>query len=152
MNSLPAIGNTIYERAIILDAGPLISIYDPQDKRGDSIQELIKRLQQRQFPLYITLLTISEAHNRILQDVNKQRALEFLNDIMDGSVHILRMQDDDDAKIVNIISRYQDQTISFTDAAVMVLMMRNHIQKVLTYDWHFNLLNFIVINDIQNNF
>ena len=139
------VGRTIYERAVMLDTGPLISLYDPQDNRRGDIHAIMQQMQRLRYPVCITLLVIAETHRRILYDIGYKPALEFLKAINDGSVQILKIEKKDVINAIDVIERYPDQQISCTDAMSMAVMKRIGIQKVLSYDWHFGLLNFSVL-------
>ena len=130
---------------MLLDTGPLISLYDAKDNRGERINAIMQQMQRLKYPVCITLLTIAETQRRILYDIGYKRALEFLKAINDGSVHILEIEKKDIIDAIDVIERYSDQKISCTDAVSMAVMKRIGIQKVLSYDWHFGLLNFSVL-------
>ncbi|MEW6717914.1 MAG: PIN domain-containing protein [Chloroflexota bacterium] len=144
-----SIGATLYERAIMLDTGPLISLYNPSDSRGNQIQEILRSVVTSCFPLCVTITVISETHSRLLYDVNRTIAYRFLNDyyqdISNQDLNLIDITIADFADAVRIIGKYSDQAISFTDALVMAVMKRIGIRTVLTYDHHFWLLNFSVI-------
>lgn len=129
----------------MLDTGPLIALYDPSDCRGTAVQALIQHMKQDKYPVCITRLTIAEAHNRILYDVNESQALAFLETITDGSIHILDLEVSDVSEAIAIIKRYPGQKITCTDAVSMAVMKRMGIRSVLSYDHHFWYLNFSVL-------
>ena len=134
----------------MLDTGPLVSLYDPEDRRGDQVSVTLKRLQELKYPVCITMLTVAETHTRILYDVSSQRALRFLKAITDGSVQILEFDTRDIIGAIDIIERYSDQDITYTDAVRMSIMKRKGIQTVLSYDHHFLILNFHIPHEIYN--
>jgi len=139
-------GNTYYERALMLDAGPLISLYSPNDARKDSIRLYLTSLSNEKYPICITYPTIAEVHRRLLFDLGRLVSTQFVNDSLDGSLNIVNICQADHAQSRDIINRFTDQNISFTDASTMAVMKRLGIIKVLSYDFHFYLLNFEVIN------
>ena len=144
------VGQTIYERAVMLDTGPLISLYDPRDSRGEQVSTTLQQVQKLKYPVCVTLLTIAEAHRGILYNVGYEHALEFLKAICDGSVHIVPIEEKDINNAINIIGRYSDQDISYTDAVSMSVMKRMGIYKVLSYDHHFWVLNFYIPPEIYS--
>jgi predicted nucleic acid-binding protein len=140
------VGKTFYERAVMIDTGPLIAMYDPSDKRGEDVQSILHLMYQRNIPLYITQLTIAETHRRILYDLGYKLAYKFVDSVTDGTVNILVASSEDITKAIEIITRYTDQTITLTDAVSMALMLRLGIKDVLSFDWHFSLLNFNLVS------
>lgn len=127
----------------MLDTGPLISLYNHRDARGKDVACKLKEIQQLKYPVCITLPTIAEAHRRILYDVNGLKARTFLRDITDGTVQILQVTQEDITSAIEIIDRYDDQALTYTDAICMAVMKRYGIIKVLSFDLnHFCLVNF----------
>ena len=134
----------------MFDSGPLISLYDPRDDRGIEIQTILQRSVNSGFPIIITIPIISETHRRLLYDVGYIAAYRFLfdfrRDITSDDINLLDTTDSDFTDALAIINRYSDQSITFTDAIVMSIMKRIGIQKVLSFDHHFWILNFTVIS------
>ena len=149
MEDADSVGGRIYERAIMFDSGPLISLYDPRDDRGSRVQEIIESASSSKYPLCISLVVISETHKRLLYDTGYHSALRFVGDfdtdIRQGNINLLIPTIGDIERCVDILRRFSDQDISFTDALTMTLMKREGIRKVLTFDRHFQLLNFSLI-------
>jgi predicted nucleic acid-binding protein len=72
--------------------------------------------------------------------------MDFLEHSLDGSLNILNLNPTDTLYSKDILYRFNDQDISFTDASSMAIMQRLGIIKVLSYDFHFSLLGFDLIN------
>ena len=146
MSESSYIGKTIYERAVMFDTGPLISLYDDGDSKGIDVQETIIKKKEMKYPFYITWLTIAETHRRILYDVNYITALQFLQNIKKDNINIIEITEPDCEDAIKIIEKYSDISITFTDAITMSIMKRLGIKNVLTFDrTHFTLLNFTTI-------
>jgi predicted nucleic acid-binding protein len=139
------IGSTIYEQAVLLDSGPLISLYDKKDIRQNEIRELLTTVASINIPIYITYLVIAETHRRLLQVVGNKESNKFLEDIFDNGINFAQIEMQDMLKAKEIIKKYHDQKITFTDATSMAIMIRLGILKVMTFDFHFGLLNFTII-------
>ncbi len=136
------IGNTIYERAVMLDTSPLVALFDQADARQADVRGKLLTLQQAQIPVFITHIIMAETHARILQRFGIQSAASFLDTISDGSVNIVATEHIDLRKAREIIARFPDQDISLADATTMAVMLRMGILNVLTFDHHYWLLNF----------
>jgi predicted nucleic acid-binding protein len=143
---IPPIGSTYYERALMLDAGPLISFYSPRDARGIIVKQFLQSFAAKNYTICITYPTIAEVHRRLLFDVGRLPAMQFISDSLDGSLNIISINERDHFQSNEILNRYNDQTISFTDATSMAIMKRLGIIKVLSYDFHFSLMGFEVIS------
>lgn len=145
LSGAPWVGRTIYERAVMLDTGPLISLYDPSDEQRKDVIATLGQVQSQKYPICITSLTIAETHNRILYDINEECASKFLRNIYDGSVNVLETQPADTLQAMAIIEKYHGQKITWTDAVCMAIMKRMGIRKVMSYDYHFWIMNFTVL-------
>lgn len=151
MNTQPGtIPGTIYKRAILVDTGPLYALADRTDARHNEAEACLHEITRQRFPLFANNLTIAECHRRILQNRGIERGLEFLASIHDGSVNIVWVGPEDAQKARQILERYRDQDISFTDAASLAVMARLGIIKALSFDWHFDLLGFRRIPPLEN--
>ena len=143
---VPGIGNTYYERALMLDAGPLIALYTLDDLRGKLVKQFLTQYAVEKYPVCVTYLIIAEVQKRLLYDVGRGQASQFLHDSLDGSINIVSIDNTDHALTKEILERFNDQNISFADAASMAIMKRLGIFKVMSYDFHFSLMGFEVIS------
>ncbi len=139
------IPKSFYERALMLDSGPLISLYIEEDSRKESVKKNLNIFGDQKYPLCITNLTIAEVQRRIIYDDHIERGINFLDDIYDGSMNILEIENDDIKMAISIIKKFNDQKISFTDSITMAVMKRLGILKVYTYDIHFTYLGYVLI-------
>ncbi len=57
---------------------------------------------------------------------------------------ILRSDHEDETKAVELFDKYADQEVSFTDCVSFVLMRREGLKRVFTFDRHFALAGFEV--------
>ena len=96
-------------------------------------------------PVFITLPTIYETQRRILFDLGRQKADQFLDHIYDGSVKIERTFEEDEQNARGLIKKYADLELTLTDACNMTVMIRLGIAKVFSFDRHFPLVGFIRI-------
>ena len=58
------------------------------------------------------------------------------------SLTILRPTKNDELKAIDFFEKYSDNRLSFTDCVSFVLMQRNKIKRVFTFDHHFQILGF----------
>lgn len=145
--SLLPVPQSIYERAVLFDTCALLAIFDPRDQyRGDALL-LFRKLIKHSYPLYITSQTIAETQRRILytSHLGYPKAINFLEFIYDESINIIRPSEQDELQAIEYIRRYNDQSLSLTDAINMAVMKRMGIMRVFTFDRHFTLLGFQAI-------
>ncbi len=58
---------------------------------------------------------------------------------------ILRPDADDEEKAVDVFAKFADQQVSFTDCISFVLMRRNRLERVFTFDRHFGSAGFEIM-------
>jgi predicted nucleic acid-binding protein len=147
MTSLLPVPSSIYERAVLFDSSAFVSIIDRNDRNHVSAKECLVELRRLKYPLYVTTLTISESHRRILQigNIDRTEIVSFLEGIYDGSFNIIRPTIEDDLRAIGYIRRFADQLLTLTDTVSMAVMARLGLRKVFAYDWHFGILGFQII-------
>jgi len=147
MDTALRVPKSLYEQAILLDTGAVEALADSKDQYHQSAVHCRADLLELTYPLFITTLTIAEAHRRLLYKAHlgHRQALNFLDDIYGGSVHIIRPFAEDELQAREYIRRFSDQKLTFTDTVNMAVMRRIGLLKVFSFDWHFGLLGFQVI-------
>ena len=145
-SSLP-VPRTIYERAVLLDTSALEAIIDQRDQYHKNAVRCLHELFDLSYPLYVTTLTISETHRRLLYkpQLDDSKAFQFLESRYDGSVNIVRPLEEDETGAIKYIGRFKDQKVTFADAISMAVMIRLGLRKIFSFDWHFTLLGFQII-------
>ena len=144
------VSDTIYKYSVLVDTGPLYALADSADGRHLDARECLRKISTYRLPLYVTTLTIAECHRLILYQLGIQRGLNFLNNVYDGSINIIRLDTDDEDEARGMLQKYQDQSISFTDAGSLAAMKRLGIIKAFSFDWHFDILGFYRIPPAEN--
>ncbi len=134
----------VYEHAILLDTSALIAVLDPRESKHQDVREHLDLMGSQSFAIYVPTLVIAETYRRLLfkRNVAKQVPLKFIHDIFDGTYNIVRPVEEDERKAIRLLDRFDDQDLTFTDAASMAIMLRLGLRKVLTLDRHFLLLGF----------
>ena len=60
-------------------------------------------------------------------------------------IHTLRSDQEDEQEALEILKRYKDQKLSFTDCITSALMKRYKIDSIFTFDSHFRLFGYHVL-------
>jgi uncharacterized protein len=139
---------TIYARAILFDTGAWEAILDKRDQNHEAAIQCFEKLRtQSPSFFYCTTLTIAETHRRLLHKkrLGYRTAQEFLEKVFSGGTNVIRSGEDDEKAALELLKRFHDQNLTFTDAISMAVMKRIGILSVFTFDRHFSLLGFQVI-------
>lgn len=141
MESVLPIPSSIFERAVLFDTSALVAIADQRDKYHQEAYKCFADIVGRRYPLYVTTLTIAETHRQILHRpaLGYPKALDFLTSIFDGDTNILVFNQEDQRKAIELIKKFDDQELTFTDAMSMSVMIRMGLKKAFTFDRHFEL-------------
>jgi len=76
--------------------------------------------------------------------LGRQRGIELLQEMYEGSYTIERVIEDDEEQARRYLSDFQDQDISYVDALNWSVMLRRGISKAFTFDRrHYSLVQFI---------
>ncbi len=137
-----AIPNTIYERAVFIDSSAFIEIW----KKNTEATAFNSYIETDKIPCYIHPGIIFETHRRLLFDLNKQTAYDFLIKVFSSGIRIVNPcgSDYDDAK--QLIGKYWDLNLTYCDAISFSIMKRLGIYKAFSYDKnHFLAIGFLVL-------
>lgn len=142
----PSVGfrivDTRRQAGYLLDTGVLVAISDRRDQNFESGRECLRELSERGNPIYVSLPTIYETHNRILHSLGRDRARQFLQGIFDGATLIVGPDALDEPHAIEWIDRLQALKITLTDAVNMAIMVRLDLHAVVSFDSDFVMAGF----------
>lgn len=121
-------------KKILIDSGPLIALFDRNDKYHQASVEFIKKNRSE---LVTTLASITEVLH--LLDFNRNAQIDFLNWVDAGAVTVEAITTDDFQRIRELIIKYSDLPMDFADACLVVLGEKLNISKVATIDRDFDI-------------
>ena len=76
------IHNSIFEKAVLLDSSALYALTDKRDQYHQLAKALLKNIQDKKFPIFITNIVIIETYRLVLHKLGKDNAQEFLKSIL----------------------------------------------------------------------
>ncbi len=120
-------------KKILIDSGPLIALFDRNDKYH---QASIEFIQKNNSELITTLASITEASH--LLDFSRNAQVDFLSWVNAGAVTVEPITSDDFQRIIELIIKYSDLPMDFADACLVLLGEKMDISKVATIDRDFN--------------
>ena len=128
---------------IFIDTNVFIARYVSSDqyheKTRKSLNKAFKKLQK----VYTSNFVIDETLTLLARRTHYSFAADTGRKIYESSfITILRPDRIDEVKALNLMEKYADQRISFTDCVSFALMQRYRIKQVFTFDHHFQLAGF----------
>ncbi len=121
---------------VLVDAGPLVAIYNAKDPYHKICSKQLKLLPMGK--AYTCLPAVTEAAYLL------RRYPEFRDDlirsVLSGEFTLLPFTMDEFSAVLDIFTTYADQQIDFADAVLLALANREEIDVVFTLDRrHFSL-------------
>ena len=113
----------------LIDAGPLIALFNNNDKYHEKIKEFIKN--------YKGLLTtswpvITEVCHMLDFNVNAQ--IDFLKWIKLGGLKVEDIETEEIDKIIKLSEKYSDIPMDLADATLIIISERLGIKEIITID------------------
>lgn len=119
-------------RNTLIDAGPMIALFDRSDKYHSHMRST---LQHDDFRLLTTWPAITEASHMLDFDVRAQ--LGLLTWIYRGGVKIYDMDARGIRRVIELTEKYQDQPMDLADATLVVAAEETGIKEILSMDSDF---------------
>ena len=135
---------------LFLDTGAFVARLDKKDahnKKAVATFEAIMSGELKYQRLYTSNYILNEAVTHVLYRTKiHQNAVKIL-DLITASKYIemLWVTEEIQSEAIELFRKYNDQLISITDCTSAVLMEKNGIDSIFTFDTDFEILNFRVI-------
>ncbi len=120
-------------KKILIDSGPLIALFDRNDMYHTASVEFIKANHSE---LVTTIASITETLH--LLDFNRNAQIDFLSWLNAGAVTIEPITIDDLFSIKELIIKYSDLPMDFSNACLVLLGDKLNINRVATIDRDFD--------------
>jgi predicted nucleic acid-binding protein len=143
--TLPYIGKSLFSHAVLIDTGAILALTNHQHINHSRAVDCLAKINDRKLPVLVSLPVIYETHKRILFDLGRIQARQFLIQIYDRRTTIIRTESADEERAKALLDRYRDLGMTLTDAVSMAIMERFGIAASFSFDRHFLQAGFIRI-------
>lgn len=116
---------------LLIDAGPLVALADPDEPRRDAI---LDTLRDEQGALIIPAPATAEVDYLLGRRFASPARRAFLADLTAGRFSVESLERDDYATVADLEARYSDLELGFVDCALVVLADRHQTARTLTLD------------------
>ena len=120
-------------KKILIDSGPLIALFDRNDKYHQASVEFIKSNNSE---LVTTLASMTETLH--LLDFNRHAQIDFLGWVNAGAITLEPITSDDLQRIKELTIKYADLPMDFADACLVFLGEKLNISTIATIDRDFD--------------
>jgi predicted nucleic acid-binding protein len=131
----------------LIDAGPIIALFNKNDKYHEKIKEFLKNYKGL---LLSTWPVVTEVSHML--DFNVQTQIDFLTWINLGGVVIENIDNEDISRIIELSRKYSDVTMDLADASLVVLSEKKNIKEIITIDSDYYIYRTINKEMIENIF
>ena len=119
---------------ILIDAGPLIALFDKDDNHHERI---INFLKDKKYKYITTNAVITEVTYMLNFSIEAQ--ILFFEWIMKEGVLLQEIQQNDIARIVELTKKYRDRPMDYADATLVVAAEKTGINKIISIDSDFDI-------------
>lgn len=126
----------------LIDAGPLIALFDKDDKYHYPIEDFLKNFQGR---LYTSWPVITEALHMLDFNVNVQ--IDLLKWIRKDALQIPYIAKESISRIIELSEKYSDVPMDFADATLIVISESENIKEIISID-----SDFYIYRNVRNEY
>lgn len=119
---------------ILVDAGPIIALFDKNDQHHQKIIGFLKNYKGR---LVSTWPVLTEAMHML--DYHSQVPLDVLEWVSNGGLELINLEEWQISRIRVLMEKYQDLPADMADLTLVVLSELLGIKDVLTMDSDFSI-------------
>jgi len=134
-------------RTVLIDAGPLIALFDKDDAYHERIVQFIKNGNYK-FMSTVTVLT----EVMYMLDFYIAVQIDFLRWIADEGVVIYEIKQKNIARMMELIKKYSDRPMDFADATLMIAAEETGIREIISIDEDFDIYRLFGKMKLKNIF
>ena len=120
-------------RNILIDAGPLIALFDKDDKYHKTVLDVIAHAHAT---LVTTWPVITETCHML--DFSVEAQLDFLEWASHGGLQINELGSADLDRMIDLTKKYRDRPMDLADASLIVTSEKLNLKQVISIDRDFD--------------
>lgn len=126
--------------ALVADTSGLYASIDQDEPDHQAVRAALER---EQGPVYVPDLVLAELDYLLLTRLGRDVEVVFVEDVLAGAYTRVPLHQGDLQRALEIIHRYEDQSLGLTDASILATAERLNLPRILTLDErHFRMLRF----------
>ncbi|GHV86107.1 pilus biogenesis protein [Spirochaetia bacterium] len=135
------------QNSVLIDAGPLIALFDRDDKYHSRI---IQFISSGQYCFVSTLAVLTEVTHMLDFSVNAQ--INFLQWVMNRGILLEEISQSDIGRIIELTKKYADRPMDFADATLIIAAEKTSIKTIISIDADFDIYRLPGKEKIKNIF
>jgi uncharacterized protein len=116
---------------LIVDAGPLVALADPDEPRRDAILEILRAEPES---IVVPAPTTAEIDYLLGRRFGDAARRAFLTDLAAGRFAVGCLERQDYPAIIELETRYADLGLGLADCSLVVLAQRHKTTRILSFD------------------
>jgi predicted nucleic acid-binding protein len=133
--------------SILIDAGPLIALFDSTDKFHHSARTFLK---DHPYRFVSTIAVFTEVSHML--DFNTNAQCDFYNWVMYKGVIISDINQNDMYRVVELTGKYADIPMDFADATLVITAEKTGIREIISLGSDFDIYRLPGKEQIRNIF
>lgn len=130
---------------IFVDTGAFLARYIERDQCHDAAIAHWRTMRNDRRQCFTSNFVLDETITLLARRSTYQFAAERARNLLESkSLSILRPDESDEFAALELLQKYADQGVSFTDCVSFVLMDKHSIQCAFSFDRHFRIVGFEV--------
>jgi len=120
--------------SILIDAGPLIALFDSSERHHQPVKAFLK---EHPFRYVSTLAVFTEVSHMLDFSTDAQR--DFYEWVMYKGVFISDINQNDMPRLVELTGKYADLPMDFADATLVITAEKTGIREIISLDKDFDI-------------
>ena len=120
--------------SILIDAGPLIALFDTSENRHKPMKTFLKKNPYR----YVSTIAVFTEVSHML-DFSVQAQRDFYEWVMCKGVIISDINQNDMPRLVELTNKYCDLPMDFADATLVITAEKTGIREIISLDKDFDI-------------
>jgi predicted nucleic acid-binding protein len=128
---------------IFVDTGPFLARYLARDQHHDAAIRGWERIAKRGWRCLTTSFVVDETVTLLARRAGAKFAAERARAILTSTrLTVFRPTAEDELAALDLLEKFEDQPLSFTDCISFVTMRARGVQRAFTFDRHFRAAGF----------
>ena len=119
---------------VLVDAGPLIALFDRDDKYHDKIK---KFLEGHKYKLISTVAVFTEVSHML--DFNVHSQIDFFEWTLQKGLGLHDITEADIHRVIILTEKYADLPMDFADATLVIAAEKTGLRKIISIDRDFDI-------------
>jgi len=131
--------------SILIDAGPLIALFDSSEKHHKPVKAFLKEHPHR----FVSTLAVFTEVSHML-DFSRAAQRDFYEWVMYKGVIISDINQNDMPRVVELTEKYADLPMDFADATLIITAEKTDIREIISLDKDFDIYRLLGKERIHN--